>query len=340
MLYFWRRIGEEDRQHVWRLYGWFTGLMLCGSCFGVVTWAVWIPSEVAHFSSVSSNDSSMSGTAASLRHKAQNQRYTTVYVVTHAIEFFCLSLAQLMVLDRMSDFAFPPRHGWNKRSRRLKWIVLAAVVAGNVVALCSTVPSSRYHIQSAELFDAASVASSESEMAALRMQGRITNQSADAVISIQFFCEVVLVFIILLAFGAVGAACAVRVAAHIADAGQSVSVAARQLHRQIVGTSVFVFLAFLFRSVHHTMFGVAAVQQDSGTPCSLPLSPTFYCSDCFNTYTHLWELFLNSPELLMAVYSISSPLALLVSLWGMTSHKMMQFVHALKGETRELNSVM
>jgi hypothetical protein len=88
------------------------------------------------------------------------------------------------------------------------------------------------------------------------------------------------------------------------------------------------------------MFGVAAVQQDSGTPCSLPLSPTFYCSDCFNTYTHLWELFLNSPELLMAVYSVSSPLALLVSLWGMTSHKMMQFVHALKGETRELNSVM
>ena len=28
----------EDRQRVWQLYGWYTGLMLCGSCFGVVAW--------------------------------------------------------------------------------------------------------------------------------------------------------------------------------------------------------------------------------------------------------------------------------------------------------------
>jgi hypothetical protein len=49
MFYFWRRIGEEDRLHVWRLYGRFCALMLCGSCFGVVTWTLWTQSEVAHF---------------------------------------------------------------------------------------------------------------------------------------------------------------------------------------------------------------------------------------------------------------------------------------------------
>ena len=39
MFYRWRRMEEEDRGRVWRLYGWFTALMACGSCFGAVAWA-------------------------------------------------------------------------------------------------------------------------------------------------------------------------------------------------------------------------------------------------------------------------------------------------------------
>ena len=39
MFYRWQRMEEEDRGRVWRLYGWFTALMTCGSCFGAVAWA-------------------------------------------------------------------------------------------------------------------------------------------------------------------------------------------------------------------------------------------------------------------------------------------------------------
>ena len=39
MLYLWRRMGQQDRTRSWRLYGWYCGLMLCGSCFGAVAWA-------------------------------------------------------------------------------------------------------------------------------------------------------------------------------------------------------------------------------------------------------------------------------------------------------------
>ena len=31
----WRRMQEEDRGRVWRLYGWYSALMTCGSCVGV-----------------------------------------------------------------------------------------------------------------------------------------------------------------------------------------------------------------------------------------------------------------------------------------------------------------
>jgi hypothetical protein len=40
MFYRWQRMEEEDRRgRVWRLYGWFSALMACGSCVGAVAWA-------------------------------------------------------------------------------------------------------------------------------------------------------------------------------------------------------------------------------------------------------------------------------------------------------------
>ena len=36
MCFRWWRMEEDDRQRVWLLYGWFTMLMCCGSCFGTV----------------------------------------------------------------------------------------------------------------------------------------------------------------------------------------------------------------------------------------------------------------------------------------------------------------
>jgi hypothetical protein len=36
MCFRWWRMEEEDRLRVWLLYGWFTLLMCCGSCFGTI----------------------------------------------------------------------------------------------------------------------------------------------------------------------------------------------------------------------------------------------------------------------------------------------------------------
>ena len=36
MFFRWWRLDEDDKQRVWLLYGWFTVLMSCGSCFGAV----------------------------------------------------------------------------------------------------------------------------------------------------------------------------------------------------------------------------------------------------------------------------------------------------------------
>ena len=47
----WRRLDHDTRQRIWLLYGWFTGLMCCGSCIGAVTWAVWMQFLLAYYQS-------------------------------------------------------------------------------------------------------------------------------------------------------------------------------------------------------------------------------------------------------------------------------------------------
>ncbi len=45
----WRRMNGEGRRGVWRLYGWFSGLMMCGSCFGAVAWGAYMQILVLNF---------------------------------------------------------------------------------------------------------------------------------------------------------------------------------------------------------------------------------------------------------------------------------------------------
>ena len=86
-------------------YGWFSALMLCGSCVGVVTWAARMMTLVYFFHG---NDSiSNRNFVQGFSSVARTRSWRAVFSVTYAIEFLCLTTAKLMVLDRMSDFAAP-----------------------------------------------------------------------------------------------------------------------------------------------------------------------------------------------------------------------------------------
>ena len=102
MFYRWRRMEEEDRGRVWRLYGWFTALMACGSCVGAVSTAAKMMNLVNGFEANASPTMTQQMSFAALRYN-----WRAVFVVTYAVEFLCLSAAKLMVLERMSVFAAP-----------------------------------------------------------------------------------------------------------------------------------------------------------------------------------------------------------------------------------------
>ena len=115
----------------------------------------------------------------------------------------------------------------------------------------------------------------------------------------------------------------------------------RQMRQEVVATTAFVFVAFLLRSVVSTILAVANQLQDSDKDCSRASvigANTLFCdASCYNAFTHIWMWNLFTPEFLPVVVFVSSPVALLVALRGVTSKLALQTMRSSKrGVTSKL----
>jgi hypothetical protein len=323
---------EADRRRVWRLYGWYSGLMACGSCLGAVAWASHMMYEVHDFRGQKSPSLSK---ADQYSHFALSCRWRIVFLVTDAIEFLCLTAAKLMVLDRMSVFAAPQGIGARRWWAAAERIVMAAVVLGNAVGLAA---NSAAAIQYQKAFEAYSTTSAY--YAANNIEG--SNKSADlfqefeqlgdSIASVQRFSEVAVLLLVVVAFVVVGVLSARRVSSRLlgVDADSSDAAIGRALRLQMIGTAAFVFVAFLIRSVHSIMDAVALALRDSKT---CPGFESTLCeASCYNVYTFIQGWMAYTPEFESTIVLISSPVALLVALWGMTSKATLQLMESSEQE--------
>jgi hypothetical protein len=325
MFYRWRQLDEDSRQHVWRLYGWYSALMLCGSCVGVVTWAAWMQVIVNEFRSV--RDRTLAPSQSNLFYSLSFS-WNVVFRVSYAIEFLCLSVAKLMVLDRLSHFA--TRHWIWEHWVIGRHVVMACVVAGNLVGLAGNIAAAVPYDRVARLTMAAShdLAANENSAAGFQKIKEASDplQLALYISSVQAFCEVAVLLLIVVAFAVVGALCLRRVSAGLIQleaAGPKTGAAmdeARQLRRQIVSTTGVVFVTFVLRCIYSIMYAVSSKLQNIDNRCAGIIS---FCDvSCFNVFTHVsvWMQF--TPEFQLMVVLLSKPLPLLVALWGMTSQRM------------------
>ena len=342
MLYLWWRMDEEGRfLRVWSLYGRFCGLMVCGTCFGAVTWAA----RMMQFENlINSQDAGSRGDFVQQRLLlALSHSWYAVFFVTYAIEFLCLSAARLMVLDRMLDFAAGQGEGTRKRWAAGGRMVMAVVVLGNAVGLAANIAAAVHAQRAAEAASAASAlfAASSTQLALESfLLSQTELQLAVSIAAVQSFCEVAVLLLIVAAFVVAGVACArvirfrllaVDAASVPAAVGNYVHLVGGELRRRMVVTTVVVFVAFVVRSVQSTMFAVARQLQDQATMCPGVTDP---CDpSCHNVFTHINQWAANTPEFQVTVVLVSSPLTLLVALWGMTSR---QTLHAMKSKEQEV----
>jgi hypothetical protein len=331
MFRLWWRLGPQERRGVWTRYGWFSGLMLCGSCFGVVAWLAWMFFLAFNITNRGfPREARQSDNAAeSMLVFAQMARWLTVYVVTYAIEFLCLSAAKLLVLDRMAGFTYTKARGASKG-----WVVwsrvgLAAVVAGNLVGLAGNIASAVYFQRAADYYSAASAAyfsNNTSDGYALSKLATQQGHSAMDIQSLQSFCEVAVLLLIIVAFAVVGVASYRRINSALLVLTGASGAEGRYIQRQIMGTAAFVFVTFLLRAVYSTMFALANAFQNISSASDCSDQSNLCSSTCFNQYRlmQLWIGF--TPEFQLMIVFISSPLSLLVALWGMTSNRTLQLM--------------
>ena len=98
----------------------------------------------------------------------------------------------------------------------------------------------------------------------------------------------------------------------------------------MVVTTVVVFVTFVLRSVQSTMLALGRQLQDGARRC--PGVNGFSDPSCHNVFTHIGQWAARTPEFQVTIVLISSPLTLLVALWGMTSRQTLQLMKSKEHE--------
>ncbi len=311
---------------MWRLYGWFSGLMMCGSCVGTLTWAAYMQFVVNDYIGVKDTTLQLS---QRFFFWSVSDRWKSIYHVTYSIEFLCLSVAKLLVLDRMSEFVL--NHSAKKLWAAGRRIVLAAVVAGNAVALAANIAASVHRHRRADLLMSVSSELTANVIVTESTYAQVADelQLALFISSVQEFSEVVVLLLIVLSFAVVGITCARRIISAFSgvDAADPIMSAGRQLRRQILFTTAVTFVTFIIRSVYSIMSAAASNFQDFSSMGSRCLGRSA-CDSCFNVYNHMYWWMLRTPEFLLVIVMLSKPLPLLIALWGMTTARMRRVLEA------------
>jgi len=314
----------EDRQQVWLLYGWFSGLMCVGSVFGAAAWVVWLQFLLSVFPGNAPGLTNAQARSWSV----QILNWEAAFFIPSAIDFVCLSIAKLMVLERMADFAVAKADGMFRRVAVWGRVVMTAAVLGNAVIVCGSVAAALLFKETTGLYSAsgdAFAANNFEDSVKFEKQARQKYSAGLVAISVQQFSEVAVLLIIIFAFAVVGIAGARRVNSALRNMNDEQGAAGRQLRRQIVGTAAFVFVTFLLRAVFTSMLALARSLQNSDAACAATASG--YCDfTCYNQW-RLMELWITyTPEYQAMVILISSPVAMIVALWGMTSKRALQLM--------------
>ena len=282
---------------------------------------------------------------------AQFQRWFSAFCIAYAVEFACLSVAKLMVLSRLTDFAAYQVRSLNSslvtEGRAVRFlvvggrVVMALVVVGNAVGVCSNVAAAVYYQRAADHYSAASGAFfANNTVDASRFLVRATEQLdlAFPTESLQEFCEVVVLTLIVIAFTAAGTISYLRIRSAMSQADQAAAVLGKQLRWQIVGTVAFVFVTFLLRASYSIMIALSNHLMGKTSNSSCP-SRNRCDASCFNDYRLMQVWMLYTPQFPLTVILISSPLALLVTLRGMTSGRQLKLLRSNPRDGMSLQGV-
>ena len=224
---------------------------------------------------------------------------------------------------------------------------MAAVVLGNAVGLAANAAAAVQYHKAAQAMSIASAhyaANNTEDGLSFALLSQVEVQRGGSIASVQSFSEVAVLLLIVVAFVAAGVASARLVSRALREVEKMRAVQTsynpsqaespvfadattqgRALRLRFVGATAFVFVAFVLRAAFSTMFAVAFQLRDTLTE-----SCPEVCDECHNVYLFITQWIHLTPEFQLMIMLVSSPLALLVALWGMTPKTTLQLMKSSK----------
>jgi hypothetical protein len=275
MLVLWRRIPAGHRANLWRQYGMFTGLSCVGSCVG----AAYVVSSMVFLSSLyTAEDALIIQTEtyvvrlrkyysrASFAHAAE--------LVAYGVQFAFVSIGKMLVLFRLLDFAagiasLQRKDSLVRRLRIARALLFTVVFLCCLVGICSCIAGAALFGQlgalQIELANALENNSTVPEYG--NLASRILD-SASTSTGIAYFCEVVVLPLIICAFVVTGVLCLrIRVRSEAKNSEDEILV--EHIKKQVVVTVSVVFVTFLLRAAFSALqaFAYADSQQPLSGAC-------------------------------------------------------------------------
>ena len=334
----WFRVQHEQRKAMWWLYGIFTSFCCLGSLCGAISFFA-NAQVLAYFFKAYNSDRSIT-MSEQMTLLAASDYWASVYYLFYAVDFFLLSTAKLLVLNRMLEFSLRTMTDssatlGHTRASLISKAVMAVVAFINSIGVIGSVVTTVMNTQAADLYSSSAAAFASGQNVtgqAYLQQASLKNDQANQTASVQQFCEVLALVIIIISFTAAGFFCYLRLRTmanrilsfpQAANQGQFL-VSFQRLKRRIFGTVLAVFVAFLLRSVFAVMNAVAASGTNRGSDPSCGL-----CDGTCQSISVLMYVWLGyTPEFQLSVVFVSSPLAILIALWGMSDNHKLKKLHS------------
>jgi hypothetical protein len=156
------------------------------------------------------------------------------------------------------------------------------------------------------------------------------NPNSYSVTSVQSWAEAFASLLIVLAFIVAGVKCTrlIRMMLNMSkvNADGAAAVSSRKLRVQILGTTAYVFVTVLLRSAFSAFYALSYELRGKRVEDKSCGSKSFCDDECYNMWFHVVDWISFTPSFQLTIELISSPVTLLVALWGMTSQATLQIM--------------
>jgi hypothetical protein len=362
MFFFWSRLNDVEKKRVWRLYGWFAGLICAGSIFGIVAECAGIKYAQSLVEVVSSRN-----LAEEYYWQAELSKWAAVTLVPDSFEVLFISVPLLMVLDRLMHVAFSTSGGLSSRFLLAERAAAVIVVGLNALSISFGAVSSFYSSQEVAIWEnigAAIVSNDTASSAALDAKFYDVTLHTNYFYSISLLCQAASLLFVVLLFAVVFVVCFRRMRQirqrviegsasrqqmpstdlESDSAGDVVSIVSavenipprfsshtaqlisnmNSVQLQIVITVIIVFIMLLWMATCLVIDGISVTSQKICNAANEDFSTGTFCNPCENSYALMQDWLLLSPEFTVLGTYVPGQLAMLVALWGMTSKRTLQ----------------